>query len=272
MQFTENISFIIQWSKWIVYFMTQVAVRIQKREFPDMRVQMSWKITFPPKHVQMASLTLQPNHAETTLTHQFNHWDYQFSTVTHASLFQFLFVYSFLWEIAFAGPLSSWMVLRWSNRSGDGFFGLIQYMPSVTMTYIKTIYSLHNMALFIQEFRAHMLKCCRACFVKCLAMQTARYLAPWVVIMTAWGAAGDVKAVGLATFDLQWRCGPYIRTDLHVCVCACDCFVQFLFANVFYVYLSNKRFLVLIQIHDLFSTFHTHTLQRPPYLRKYKDA
>ena len=70
-----------------------------------------------------------------------------------------------------------------------------------------------------------MLKCCRACFVKCLDMQTARHLAPWVVIMTAWGAAGDVKAVGLATFDLQWRCGPYIRTDLHVCVC--DCIVQF---------------------------------------------
>ena len=48
-------------------------------------------------------------------------------------------------------------------------------------------------------------------------------VAPWVVIMTAGGAARDSRAVGLATFDLS--CGLSIYHDRFTCVC--DCIVQF---------------------------------------------
>ena len=65
--------------------------------------------------------------------------------------------------------------------------------------------------------------------------------------MTAGGAAGDDGAVGLATFDLRWHCGLYIYHDRFTCVCVW-LYCAILFANVFYVYLSNKRFLILILI------------------------
>ena len=68
---------------------------------------------------------------------------------------------------------------------------------------------------------------------------------PSVVIMTA--------GVTPVTAELSgWRPSifgdvvdsPYITADLHVCVIV----LFILFANVFYVYLSNKRFLILILI------------------------
>ena len=62
------------------------------------------------------------------------------------------------------------------------------------------------------------------------------------------GATGDNRAVGLATLYLRWRCGLSIYHDRFTCVCVW-LYCAILFANVFYVYLSNKRFLILILIH-----------------------
>ena len=63
--------------------------------------------------------------------------------------------------------------------------------------------------------------------------------------MTAGGAAGDDGAVGLATFDLRWRCKLPIYHDRFTCVWL---YCAILFANVFYAYLSNKRFLTLLTL------------------------
>ena len=65
--------------------------------------------------------------------------------------------------------------------------------------------------------------------------------------MTAWGTASDGRAVGLGTFDLRWRCGLHISRPIYICVCVIV-YCAILFAHVFYVYLSNKRFLILILI------------------------
>ena len=56
--------------------------------------------------------------------------------------------------------------------------------------------------------------------------------------MTAEGAAGNDKAVGLATFDLRWRWGLSIYHDRFTCVCVCvyDCIVLF-YLQMYYLYI-----------------------------------
>ena len=77
--------------------------------------------------------------------------------------------------------------------------------------------------------------------------------------MTAGGAAGDAGAVGLATFDLRWRCGLSIYHDRFTCVCVW-LYCAILFANVFYAYISNKGFLTLkrLQLRDMWPHGHRH--------------
>ena len=52
-------------------------------------------------------------------------------------------------------------------------------------------------------------------------------------------------AVGMATFDHWWRCRLSIYHDQCMCLCVW-LYCAVIFANVIYVYLSNKRFLILI--------------------------
>ena len=57
------------------------------------------------------------------------------------------------------------------------------------------------------------------------------------VMKTTHGATGDCRAVGLMTFDFRWRYRLTIYHDRFICVWG------IIFANVFHVNLSDKRFL-----------------------------